>query len=319
MDIQKRFDRILAIYFHLQAKPIVKAQDLADRFGVSLRTIYRDIKSLEGAGIPLYGEAGTGYSLMNGYKIQPTLFTKDEALSFAVAEKLMQHYMDAGMSKHFSDALFKMKAILRTTDKENVAQIENQVLIKKDKGFLNENVPFALAILFESIAKQQQILLHYKSATSETIASRKIEVIGVFQENEFWYFMAYCYQREDIRQFRLDRIHQIDLLDNSFSQKLKPLNHYLEKKNPQENLQTVRIRVTKDLARYMVWDRIHFGYIDEIILENDVEMHFKTRDMKHGIARWLMMFADEIEVLEPEDLTFRMQELAIGFLSKFDE
>ena len=70
-DSLKRFDRIVAILIQLQSKRIVKAQDLADRFEVSLRTIYRDIRTLEASGVPIASEAGVGYSSMEGYRLPP--------------------------------------------------------------------------------------------------------------------------------------------------------------------------------------------------------------------------------------------------------
>ncbi len=85
----KKFDRVVAILTQLQSKRIVKAQELADRFGVSLRTIYRDIKTLESSGVPISSEAGVGYSIMEGYKLPPVMFTREEAVSFVAAEKLM--------------------------------------------------------------------------------------------------------------------------------------------------------------------------------------------------------------------------------------
>lgn len=127
MDIQKRFDRILNIYMLLQAKPLVRAQDLAVRFEVSLRTIYRDIQALQGAGVPIYGETGIGYALVQGYKIPPTSFTREEALSFAAAEKLIANYFDKDLYLHFSTAMNKMKSILRTADKEDIATVEEKV------------------------------------------------------------------------------------------------------------------------------------------------------------------------------------------------
>ncbi|MGO1521121.1 MAG: helix-turn-helix transcriptional regulator, partial [Sphingobacterium sp.] len=88
-EIKKRFDRIVEILIQLQSRRLVKAKDLADHFQVSLRTIYRDIRSLEQAGVPLIGEAGLGYSLVDGYRLPPVSFTKEEALSFASTEKLV--------------------------------------------------------------------------------------------------------------------------------------------------------------------------------------------------------------------------------------
>jgi len=113
----KKFNRILSIYMQLQAKNWITAQQFADRYDVSVRTIYRDIKSLEAAGVPIFNQVGKGYALVDGYKMPPTLFTKHEALSFAAAERLMQKYVDGPMSHHFSSALHKMKAVLKSTEK----------------------------------------------------------------------------------------------------------------------------------------------------------------------------------------------------------
>jgi len=81
-ETPKRFDRIVAILIQLQSKKIVRAQDLATRFEVSLRTIYRDIRTLEASGVPIYSEAGLGYSLLEGYRLPPVMFTREEAESF---------------------------------------------------------------------------------------------------------------------------------------------------------------------------------------------------------------------------------------------
>ena len=93
-ETPKRFDRIVAILIQLQSKKIVKAHELAERFKVSLRTIYRDIRTLEASGVPIYSEAGIGYSLMEGYRLPPVMFTREEASSFIAAEKLMQKFTD---------------------------------------------------------------------------------------------------------------------------------------------------------------------------------------------------------------------------------
>ncbi len=75
-DSLKKLNRIVAILTHLQSSRVVKAQELADRFDVSLRTIYRDIRTLEDSGVPVVGEAGTGYTIMEGYRLPPVMFTK---------------------------------------------------------------------------------------------------------------------------------------------------------------------------------------------------------------------------------------------------
>lgn len=90
-----RLDRITAILIQLQSKRVIKAQEIADRFQISLRTVYRDIRSLEAAGIPITGEAGVGYSIMDGYRLPPIQFTKEEATTFLMASKIIEKYTDA--------------------------------------------------------------------------------------------------------------------------------------------------------------------------------------------------------------------------------
>src|SRR5690606_32751984 len=131
VDIKKRFDRIVNILIQLQSKRVVKAQELADRFEVSLRTIYRDIKSLEQAGVPLIGEAGTGYSIMEGYRLPPVSFSREEALSFVATEKLAQKFLDKESSQRYSAALLKIKAILKSNDKDLLSNMEDQIVMKQ--------------------------------------------------------------------------------------------------------------------------------------------------------------------------------------------
>lgn len=307
MDITKRFDRLLGIYFYLQSKPVVKAQELADKFDVSLRTVYRDIRSLLHAGVPIVGEAGIGYSLMSTYKIPPIRFSEQEALSFGVAEKLMRHYLDKEMGEHFSSALRKMKGMLRFAEKEHVADLESKVLINKQKNFINEKVPAALATLFESMVKKRQVKLTYKALESD-LQERHIEVIGVFQEDQFWYFMAYCHLRKAVRQFRLDRIVDIHLTEQRYTQQLEPLHVYLEQRRKNQEKQIVRIHTSREMARYMYWDRQYFGFVSEEMKDDGVEMLFHTANIHH-FARWILMFADDVKVLEPSFLKEMMRDV----------
>lgn len=315
MDIKKRFDRIVSIFIHLQSKPVVTAQELADRFDVSLRTIYRDIRSLEQAGVPIYSEAGVGYSLVDGYKIPPTLFTREEALSFAAAEKIMQVYVDQELNDHFASALFKMKAVLRSSQKEEVSGIAPSIVMRSDKTIFNKKVPSVLATLFKSISLKQQVQLVYVNGTESEATTRTLEPIGVFHENSFWYFMAYCHLRESYRQFRSDRIQSIQLLDDVFTLDHKELAFYLPTKVEERNV-NVRILVDKRMASYLVWDRKYYGFVEEIDRGEQVEMHFKMKDFNNGFPRWFLMFADQAEILEPIALQEKVEMLLTTSLSK---
>lgn len=206
IDSVKRFDRIVAILIQLQSKRIVKAQELADRFQVSLRTIYRDVRTLEASGVPIVSEAGIGYSIMEGYRLPPVMFTREEAGSFVAAEKLMQKFVDKSLGNYHESAMFKIKSVLRGREKDWISALESQIVVDPSQQLFNKNLPDALEILFESIAEKKQVFLKYQSLDSEYPSERHIEPIGLFHENGFWYMLGYCHLRNDYRQFRTDRM-----------------------------------------------------------------------------------------------------------------
>lgn len=308
MDIQKRFDRILSVYFHLQSKKAIKVQELADIYGVSVRTIYRDLGTLERIGIPLYAEPGSGYALIPDFHIPPTLFSKEEALSFVAAEKLMQKYYDKDLSRHFSEALLKMKSVLRYTDKEDIDILENQILTINKSSLFNEKIPSALSDILKSITQKKQILIAYKKPSQEYIEERLLEPIGLFHENDFWYIMAYCHLRQDYRQFRLDRFQKIHLKSTPFKKSHPDLNAFLDNKKIVKK-QKIVLEIDKEVAKYLEWSRVYHGFVSEVVKESTVEMTFELSDFNQGFARWYLLFADSAQILEPKELIIRVREL----------
>lgn len=321
IDTTKRFDRIVNIYIQLQSKRIVKAQELAERFGVSLRTIYRDIRSLEQAGVPIFGEAGTGYSLVEGYRLPPVLFTKEEALSFVGAQKLMGKFMDRKLQENYEAALYKIKAVLRMNEKDWVSDIESKIVMSKP-GYeiFNASVPHALSALFESIAQRRKVLLHYKGIQDVKPQQRTIEPVGLFHEMNYWYVYAYCHTREAYRQFRADRITQLRLLDELFERDHPPLVDFMkERERERQHMlkKTARIRVQKKLADYMKWERRYWGFVSEHDCGTYTEMVFETQDIHEGFPRWLLMYGDGIQVIEPDSLHRRICELVDAVAANF--
>src|SRR6187431_461604 len=124
-----RIDRLAAILIQLQSRPLVKAQDIAEKFSISLRTVYRDVKALEEAGVPVIGEAGTGYRLMEGYKLPPVMFNQDEASALLTASKLMQSMSDENSARHYVSALDKIRAVLRVAEKDHLDEIDQHIAV----------------------------------------------------------------------------------------------------------------------------------------------------------------------------------------------
>lgn len=301
-DTIKRFDRIVAILVQLQSKRIVKAQELADKFDVSLRTIYRDVRTLEASGVPIISEAGVGYSIMEGYRLPPVMFTREEASSFVAAEKLMQNYVDKSLGSYHESAMLKIKSVLRGSEKDWISTLENQITVDPSQELFNKDLPNALEILFESIAERKQFYLKYHSLQSEHPSERHIEPVGLYHENNFWYLLGFCHYRNDYRQFRTDRMLDIKRTAIPFTKTHGNLEDHLNKSQTELPKTKVVILVDKSVARFISNQKARHGFISEKTIGNQVEMTFMTPYVKDGFARWYIMFADYAEIIEPESL-----------------
>lgn len=308
-ETPKKFDRIVSILIQLQSKKIVKAHKLAERFEVSLRTIYRDIRTLEASGVPIYSEAGIGYSLMDGYRLPPVMFTREEASSFIAAEKLMQKFTDAELGNHYTSAMYKLKAVLQSADKDWVSTIESSVLMQTSGKTINEKAPNSLALLFKSIAEKTQILLGYESIEADEITERVVEPVGVFHDHNNWYFLGFCHLRKDYRQFRTNRIHNIKNTIVPFAVEHQPLDFYLEKEKKLLVSTKIVIRVDKKVAKYIEEDKKHHGFVSEKTIGGAVEMTFMCQNIDEYFPRWYLSFGDYATILEPESLKVRVLEL----------
>lgn len=307
-ETPKRFDRIVAILIQLQSKKIVKAQELADRFDCSLRTIYRDIRTLEASGVPIYSEAGVGYALMDGYRLPPVMFTREEVSSFIAAEKLIQKFTDPVLGNHYASAMYKLKSVLRNSDKDWLSNIESRVIMQTAEPMFHDNSPNTLTVLFESIAEKKQILLSYKTFGKDELTERNLEPVGVFHDNNNWYFLGFCHLRKDYRQFRTDRIQNLKKTDLDFTIEHDSLENYLSKN---ETIPTTKVRllVEKKIARYLTFERKYHGFVSEKEKGDLIEMTFMCRDIESGFPRWFLMFGDYATILEPEILKTKVLDL----------
>ena len=301
----KKLDRVTAILTQLQSKPLVRAQDLAEKFDVSIRTIYRDVKTLENAGIPIVGEAGSGYSLMDGYKLPPVMFTKEEVLSFITAEKLMQRFSHQSLGSHYQTAMEKVRSVLRYSDRNLIEYIEKQIDIFSYRPKTEDSINNVIPTILESIAEKTQLEIEYKTVDSR-ITHRIIEAVGVFFEFNYWYIMAYCTLRKDFRQFRVDRILGISKTKNPFLQEYGQINDYRKHSNGSTR---VKLLVEKKIMGHLVNSKRYYGLIEEVEREDAFELTFETDWIEEGFPRWLITFADYATILEPESLKTKLKSL----------
>ena len=301
---------------HLQSKKLITAQELSERYQISLRTVYRDIHSLEEAGIPIIGEAGRGYSLVDGYKLPPVMFTREEAMAFVTSSTLIKKLGDESMKKSFESALFKIKAVLKGPDKEIVENLEKSVLVREIK-FSAPNKSIPLEKVLSAIAYKMQVSFQYFANSSQEQTDRKVEPIGVFQTGDNWRLIAYCHLRNDYRDFRLDRITNIELTSAPFSRSHPPFDQLLNKSDQDFELTKVVFTTCKNSWRFFGDQKYYFGLVKEVEIGDRVEMHFLASNL-WSISRWAMSFMDSIEISEPPEMVEIMRHINHKFMARID-
>jgi len=132
-----RINRVTSILIQLQSKKIIPAKEIAQRFNISLRTVYRDIRTLEEAGIPIGSEAGKGYFLVEGFLLPPVMFTAAEVGALITAGKFLNCHGDESFIKDFDSAMYKIKSILKHGEKNYAQELENSINVYSTSGQKN--------------------------------------------------------------------------------------------------------------------------------------------------------------------------------------
>ena len=224
-DDIKRISRLTAILTQLQTKRSLTATSLSEKFGISKRTIYRDIKTLEKAGVPILTEKGKGYSLMDGYKIPPIMFTEKQANALILAEQLVLKNKDASFVKDYSEAIDKIKSILRYNIKDKANLLANRTqfneVINQERNSNN------LSDLQNALTNYNLVKIQYINKEG-TATNRLIEPFAILSA-ENWYLVAWCRLRKEFRFFRLDRIQKMEILSENFEPHNLTLQEYFDK------------------------------------------------------------------------------------------
>jgi predicted DNA-binding transcriptional regulator YafY len=225
----KRLSRLTALVTQLQTKRLVTSTQLAEKFGVSVRTIYRDIKTLEQAGIPILTEEGKGYTLMDGYRLPPVMFTESEANALVTVGRLLLKGNDTSLSEEYLAAISKVKAVLQQQAKEKVNLLSNRIAISP--AIASANPSSSLTLIQNALTSFKILNISYHSEHRNEETERMVEPFALYYSlQESWLLIAYCRLRQDFRMFRLDRILKIKVLDLSFTPHKLSLAEYLAEK-----------------------------------------------------------------------------------------
>jgi len=220
-----RLVRITKIATMLQSKRMVTATEIAEKFDVSVRTVYRDIRALENSGIPITTVEGKGYTLMEGYSLPPLMFSEEEANALITAEYLINQARDGSLVKHFDSAMLKIKSVFRYNIKEKSEVLAGR-MFRMAFGGDNYTTSHSLSELQKAITDCVRTRIAYQKPTDEAPITRVIEPLAIYYSKGNWILIAWCHLRQANRAFRIDRMQKIEFMDETFHDRKFDLQEY---------------------------------------------------------------------------------------------
>jgi predicted DNA-binding transcriptional regulator YafY len=207
----RRADRLFQIVQLIRGRRLTTAAFLAERLEVSQRSVYRDVADLQRQGVPIEGEAGVGYRMRAGFDLPPLMFTHDEARALVAAVRLAQPRLDTALAAQAGSALAKILGVLPPAAR---AAAESLVVYAPPVG-PDAATRGRLEALRVAAEARRLVAITYLDL-QERRSQRRVRPLGCFFWSEVWTLAAWCESREAMRNFRVDRIESLHVLDERF-------------------------------------------------------------------------------------------------------
>jgi predicted DNA-binding transcriptional regulator YafY len=325
-----RTDRLLAIVLELQGKRLRRAEDLARTFETSKRTIYRDVLALGQAGVPIVSTPGRGYSLMEGYFLPPLSFTADEATILLLGSDVMVQSFDAQYREAARAAGRKIAGVLPARLRDEVAALRESIHFGFEGAALSPALAGKLQALRRAILDRVTVRFRYhtRRPDEQSIGERGVgeRGVGVPRPREAdpyalrhlgsaWYLAGYCHRRHEVRQFRLDRIEDLVLLDTVFQRPAPddPRGYAPSRRDlsADEHIE-VRALFDASVARWVRETPSFFAVAEEETPEGLlVTLRIRRAD---DVLQWLLSWGRNVRVVSPEAMRRQVAEEAEALL-----
>lgn len=243
--------RLITLILLLQNQPNQKAAGLAEKLGVSVRTLHRYLSMLDEMGIPVYSERGPygGFSLLRGYKMPPLVFTPEEAVAVSLGTGLVEEmwgqlYREAGRG-----ALAKLENVLPDEQRHEVAWARRSLIATGLHRADLEALVGTLEKLRRAARERRRTRMAYLGRGQTEAGERLFDPFALVHRWGWWYTVGFCHLRQAVRTFRVDRIASLALLDEGFD--MPPdfdIQAYLDEEQSVQQVVRVKLRFAPPMA-----------------------------------------------------------------------
>ena len=230
----RRADRLFRLVEILRSKRLATGSWLAEQLGVSLRTLYRDIADLSLSGVPIEGEAGVGYRLRYRLDVPPLLFDPAELEALLVGSRMVQAWGDADLAQAATAALAKIHNVLPELLRREAQQAHLFI------ASMPHDRPHHLTELRRAVRKRRIVRMAY-AREDGTASERTLWPLGLFFWGRNWTLVGWCLLRDGFRHFRVDRVQQLVVGDETFpDQKGQRLSDFFDEVERKEGIKLPR-------------------------------------------------------------------------------
>jgi predicted DNA-binding transcriptional regulator YafY len=291
-------DRLFNILYILLNKRVVTAKELAERFEVSTRTIYRDIETLIKARVPIYTDKGTGggIKLIDEYVLDQSIISSDEKNDIILALDMLR----ATEYSNTSETINKLSILFGSN---NVDHIDIDL-----SDFNRNNQRDIFESIKKSISTCYTVLIDYKSYNQDEM-TREICPLKLVFKKQRWYLIAFCKLRNDIRTFRISRIQNLNITNEKFNKEDYPIEDYSIGFGTSNDLITIKLTLKKDCM-----NRVEEEFLGNYINNDDnIVVIFESAEDRY-LFSYLLSYIDNIIDIEPKDIKEILKEKVKEFL-----
>lgn len=310
-----KINRIITIIMVLLQREKISGKELAEKLDVSLRTIYRDIQVIEGAGIPIItyqGSAG-GISILKNYKISKGLFTKEDVIVLLKGLNLLSS--PVLKESENSITLEKIKSFLSEQEIDEVTNNLNQLIVDLSPWFSKQNIDNKLSLIRLALKEQLLLSFDYLSVRNKQ-ASRLIEPYKLIFKEKEWYLQAFCLTKNDFRLFKLSKMSNISKTNTKFIKQTPPEVFSLFQTDMKKKIFKIKLLIDESLLERIL------DFCDEKDIKKLnghqylVDFDFIDDDYSYGI---LLSLGHKCICLEPEHIRHKLVERAEKLVKSYKE
>lgn len=309
MDRLKSSERRMKLILLLQqSKARLTVDQIADRFGVSRRTVFRDMNTLSELSVPVVWDKYSGYGVMEGYSVPPIMFNSKELATIMAGLNFIRSQVDKQLVDDANGVELKIKAVIPDELKNFIDSIRNSMIVdpylhfggvKKEGG--------SWYLINSAISQKKKIKFNYKSAKGSGSSERIIDPYLLVFYDDHWNVIGYSKKKEDFRNFILDRMSNVDILPQNYE--------------PKKEIDTEALIYRSDESSYLIELEVDKSILSslkakiptKIIKENEykpklfkISFYFESLDY---INKWLLQFGDKVKIDEPKELIKKRETL----------